>query len=388
MSRAARLAQRALPLLGQAVRRQWCSAAALAVVFRGELAEVHCGRTSRTRQVRCGQQWRWEPCPGTPIDEHSRFDLASLTKPMATATLLAQSAAKGLLSLEDRLDRWLPDALGQPAAAVTLGQLLSHCSGLPAWHDFFAETTELAGSARAQQVRSLVLSTALERPPGQQAVYSDLGFLLLGWVLQEALAMPLDQAFHVAIAKKLGLHSGFLPMAADGPAHPQPFRSEALVSTEVWPPRCPAGLPLCGVVHDDNAAALRGVAGHAGLFSCATDVGRWAQQWLLAAAGHTNDLGLDPALVGQWTATPGAPRTTWRHGWDTPSRPSSSAGSLVPEGAFGHLGFAGTSVWLAPAQQAAVVLLTNRVHPLRQAVEGIRQLRPAVHDILWADLRG
>lgn len=388
MNRAAGLAQRALPLLGQAVNQQWCSAAALAVVFRGEIAEVHCGRTSRTRQVRCGQGWRWEPCPGTPIDPNSRFDLASLTKPMATSTLLAQSVGKGLLRLEDRLDRWLPDALGKPAGAVTLGQLASHSAGLPAWRDFFAETKHLAGSARATAVRSLVLATALERPPGQQAIYSDLGFLLLGWVLEQTLAQPLAQAFDGAVAQKLSLAAGFLPIAADLPPRPRHCQAEALVSTEVWPPRCPEGLPLCGQVHDDNTAALQGVAGHAGLFSSAIDVGRWAQQWLLAAAGQPNTLGLEPAVVAQWTATAGAPQTTWRHGWDTPSRPTSSAGSRVPQGAFGHLGFAGTSVWLAPAQQAAVVLLTNRVHPARESVHGIRQLRPAVHDILWDALDG
>lgn len=388
MSAAARLLERARPLLGQAISRQWCSAAALAIVFQGELAEIHCGRTSRTRQVRCGGKWRWEPCPGTPLDAQSRFDLASLTKPMATSTLMALCAHKGLLQLDDRLDHWLEDAQGKPAAAVTLGQLISHAGGLPAWYDFYAATRPLTGRERASAVRALVLNTELERPPGAAAVYSDLGFMLLGWVVEQALGSPLAQAFERDIADKLGLSAGFLAGATDPQPEGEPMPAEAVVSTEVWPPRCPTGLPLCAQVHDDNAAALQGIAGHAGLFASALDVGRWADQWLQAAAGKVNLLGLDPGLARQWIGSAGAPDTTWRHGWDTPSRPASSAGARVPEGAFGHLGFVGTSVWLAPTQQAAVVLLTNRVHPSRDAIHGIRQLRPAIHDTLWEGLDG
>ena len=383
MNPAARLLERAKPLLGQAVHQQCCSAAAMALVYQGEIAEIHYGRTSRTRQVRCGGQWRWEACPGTPIDAHTRFDLASLTKPMATSTLLALTVAKGLLRLEDRLDHWLVNARDKPVAGVTLGQLLSHAAGLPAWRDYFAETTHLEGPERAQAVRAMVLNTDLDREAGTAAVYSDLGFLLLGWVLEQALGTSLAQAFDHYIGHRLGLEAGFLPTWPALPPSPNRSHQEAFVRTEVWLPRCPGGLPLDAQVHDDNAAALQGVAGHAGLFASALDVGRWAEQWLRAAAGKANPLGLEAALAERWVTSAGAPATTWRHGWDTPSRPTSSAGVRVPEGAFGHLGFVGTSVWLAPVQQMAVVLLTNRVHPSRQPVQAIRQLRSAVHDTLW-----
>lgn len=361
-------------LLSAAVAERVASAAALAVVDLDRVEVFSAGRTSQWRRV--GAQGRWEPCPGTPIHNHSRFDLASLTKPMATSTLLALACAKGLLSLEDPLERWLPGSKSLALGAVPLRLLASHASGLPAWVDFFAATQGLHGRQRAQAVRQQVIGTPLEREPGRQAVYSDLGYMLLGWTLEAAWQAPLDQLFDRQIALPLGLSAGFRPPA-----------TEAVVCTEIWPPRCADGLPLRAEVHDDNAAALEGVAGHAGLFASAADVGRWAQQWLRAACGQANDLALDPQLVAHWIHSAGAPETTWRCGWDTPSRPSSSAGARAPQGAFGHLGFAGTSVWLAPDQRLAVALLTNRVHPSRDHVSGIRQLRPAVHDALWPNGR-
>ena len=362
--------QRARALLSAAVADRVASAAALAVVNLDRVEVFSVGRTSQWRRV--GAQGRWEPCPGTPVHHHSRFDLASLTKPMATSTLLALACAKGLLSLEDPLERWLPESRGLPLGAVPLRLLASHASGLPAWVDFFAATRGMQGRERALALRNLVIATPLVGVAGRQAVYSDLGYLLLGWTLEAAWQAPLDQLFDRHVALPLGLSAGFKPPA-----------TEAVVCTEIWPPRCADGLPLRAEVHDDNAAALEGVAGHAGLFASAADVGRWAQQWLRAACGQANDLQLDPQLATRWIHSAGAAETTWRCGWDTPSRPTSSAGERAPQGAFGHLGFAGTSVWLAPEQRLAVVLLTNRVHPSRDHVSGIRQLRPAVHDALW-----
>lgn len=360
----------ARPLLSAAVAREVATAAAVAVISPGEVAVAAVGRTSRWRQIGAGG--RRAPCPGTPIDPHSRFDLASLTKPMATSTLLAQACGQGALSLDDPVARWLPDAAGTPTAAVPLRALACHAAGLPAWIDFYAATQELPAAARAQAVRGQVLATPLQRGVGEQAVYSDLGYMLLGWVLEAALGAPLDRLFDRGVAAPLGLSAGFRPAA-----------SAAVIATEIWPPRCADGLPLRGEVHDDNAAALGGVAGHAGLFASAVDVGRWAQQWLRAACGQANALALDPALVQRWLQLRGAADTNWRCGWDTPSAEGSSAGARAPKDAFGHLGFAGTSVWLAPSRQLGVVLLTNRVHPSRAAVEGIRALRPALHDAIW-----
>ena len=207
-------------------------------------------------------------------------------------------------------------------------------------------------------------------------------------MLQTVLEQPLDLAFAERVAAPLGLQAHFRPVAtaAAVPSH-------AVVSSEIWPRRCQAGQPLQGVVHDDNAAALGGVAGHAGLFGSVQDVLRWAVTWLDACnpLRPTPALPLSRAVCQRLITTALAPAATWRCGWDTPSQPGSLAGALVPADAFGHLGFTGTSVWLSPARQTAVVLLTNRVHPTREAVEppppahaSIRWLRPAVADAVWA----
>ncbi|MBI5610823.1 MAG: beta-lactamase family protein [Deltaproteobacteria bacterium] len=353
------------------------SAAALAAIASdGPWPSLSVGRTSSVAlrpSPRGPVPLDW---PGAPIDVDTPFDLASLTKPMATTTLLALAVTQGRLSLEDPLQRWLPDAQGTALADLPLRLLLGHGSGLPAWHDFFADSVAAdSPTARAAQVRRAVLATPLTAPPGSAAVYSDLGFMLLGWVLEVAGGAPLELQFAEQVAGPLGIAARFVR-----PGH---CWSAAVVRTEVWAPRCGDGRPLSGQVHDDNCAALGGVAGHAGLFGSLRDVATWARVWLRAARGLANDLGLPPALVREWLGSAAAPATTWRLGFDTPSRPTSSAGQRAPDDAFGHLGFTGTSVWMSPGADLAVVLLTNRVHPSRDAVAEIRALRPAVGDALW-----
>lgn len=354
-----------LALLERAVDEQVCSAAALAIQGPSGRTLHHVGRTARV------------PVPGEPIGPETQFDLASLTKPLSTLTILTQLLGEGRLALTDRLDRHLPESQGLPLGTATLGHLLSHASGAPAWLDFHATTR--AGPGRRADVLAQVLATPLESVPGTHATYSDLGYILLGALLETVLEQPLDVLYHQRVARPLDLRATYRRLS-------QPLDSEGIVSTEVWPPRCPDGLPLQGQVHDDNAAALDGVAGHAGLFASAQDVLSQGQAWLVALLGNPGPLRLDPRLVRWLTATAGAPRTTWRHGWDTPTRPGSTAGDRVPDGVFGHLGFTGTSLWLAPHQRTVVVLLTNRVHPSRAPTEGIRALRRAVHDAVWTSV--
>lgn len=343
------------------------SAAALAVSAPGLRWSHATGTTRRWRRDLDGQL---QPFAGMAIDAGSRFDLASLTKPLATFTLLVRALDRGLVRLDDRLDLHLPAARGTAMAAATVGQLASHSSGAPAWHDFYAQTR--GSPTQVADLRAAVLATP-RGPAGQQAVYSDLGYLALGWLLEAVEGEPLDRQFDRQIAQPLGLTAGYRPRQPD-----------TVVATEIWPPRCADGRPLQGVVHDDNAAGLDGVAGHAGLFGSIADVLRLGEAWLAALSGRENELRLPPALVGELLSRPGAPGTSWRHGWDTPTIPGSTAGDLVPADARGHLGFTGTSLWLAPSRQAVVVLLTNRVHPDRgSSTDGIRALRRQVHDAVW-----
>ena len=359
-------------ILADAVASGVGSAAALAWQHHGDRDVIALGTTALP------------PWPNVPVTTATPFDLASLTKPMVTLTLLVPELARGRLALGDRLDAHLPAARNTPRGAATIGQLLSHTSGAPAWLDFFALTRGLALADRPLAVQRLVLATPNAADPQLHAVYSDLGYMALGWLLEHVLDRPLDVLFRERIAAPLGLHAGFRRIS-----HPE-TAALAAVATEIWPPRGHPNRPLQGVVHDDNCAALDGVAGHAGLFGAIEDVAIWADCWLAAvtetAKATAGPLNLPTALCRKLVAEPGCAGTSWRHGWDTPSQPGSSAGELAPTDAFGHLGFTGTSVWLSPSQAAFAVLLTNRVYPTRDAVAGIRALRPRIHDALWASM--
>ncbi len=283
-------------------------------------------------------------------DPATLFDIASLTKPLSTATLAMMAIEEGALALDDR-----------PRPDVTVEQLLTHSSGLPAW--------KRLGDSRAEVLRA-VAAEPLESPPGAVARYSDLGFILLGAAVEHALGEPLDAAFGRRIAQPLGVGTAFGPR---DPAACAPTEGE-----------------LRGIVHDENARALGGVAGHAGLFSTARDVSRIVHA--LVAAWHgvrstSTPRLLSPARVRQQWTPSGVPGSTWCLGWDRPAATGSSAGERWPKDGIGHLGFTGCSVWIDPAQARWVVLLSNRVHPTR-ANEEIKQLRPVLHDAIVAALDG
>lgn len=362
----------AVDILNEYLQAGVGSAAALAWQHDGDRALLALGQTALA------------PWPRELVTPDSRFDLASLTKPMATLTLLVRELGAGTIALGDRLDAHLPVARGTIRGAATIGQLLSHTSGAPAWQDFFAASRESPQPERAAMVRAAVLNQANEYAAGTKAIYSDLGYMALGWLLEHRLEQPLDELFQARIAAPLGLQAGYRRLSG------RLAGAEHIVATEVWQPRGADEVPLQGVVHDDNCAALDGVAGHAGLFGSVADVAAWADCWLAAVREtrrpSASPLELPTALCRALIATPGCADTSWRHGWDTPSRPGSSAGENAPLDAFGHLGFTGTSVWFSPSSAAFAVLLTNRVHPSRVPVAGIRALRPRVHDALWQTL--
>ncbi len=283
-------------------------------------------------------------------DPETLFDIASLTKPLSTALLTMMAIEEGALALDDR-----------PRDDVTVEQLLTHASGLPAWKQL--------GATRAEVLRA-VAAEPLESPPGAIARYSDLGFILLGATVENALGEPLDAAFARRIAAPLGIGTRFLP--------PDPARC------------APTEGELRGVVHDENARAMGGVAGHAGLFSTARDVSRIVHAlvaaWHAVRSTSTPRLLAPPRVRQMWTPSTVA-GSTWCLGWDRPSATGSSAGERWPKDGVGHLGFTGCSIWIDPPRARWVVLLTNRVHPTR-ANEAIKQLRPAIHDAIVAALDG
>ncbi len=298
------------------------------------------------------------PDRGPAIDEHALFDLASVTKPMATAALAMVLHGDGRLDLGAPVRRWLAGA----QTTGTVGELLGHAAGCRAHVEFFRE---LRASPPADPRGALVAMASAEpcEPPGREAIYSDLGYIQLAAVLERVAGSALEDAFATLIGKPLGLSARFASTEV-----PDAVATELDVR----------GL-VCGRVHDENAYYGGGACGHAGLFATIGDVATFAAAMVNAA--HP----LRPEVIARFTTTAAAPGTSWRLGWDTPSATPgvSHAGERWPRiGAIGHLGFTGTSLWLDLPRRRWVALLTNRVHPTREGgtAEATKALRRAIGD--------
>lgn len=302
------------------------------------------------------------------------FDIASLTKVMVTTPLVLMAHRDGVLRLDDPLRRFYP--AGPGVGAVTLRQLLSHSGGFADWLPLYAKLG-LDGTARQRRQRAtaLILREPLAYAPGQKSVYSDLGFIVLGDILETCYGQSLDILFEHRVTRPLGLHRvAYRPPDVLSEDEDNP---SAFAATE----RCDwRGRVLSGEVHDANAWIMGGVAAHAGLFATAAGVWAFVHGMLEAAAGRRD--WLTPALLRQsWQRQATPPGTTRALGWDTPTPGRSSAGAFFSVNTIGHLGFTGCSVWVDLEQRVSVVLCTNRVHPSRQA-DGIARLRPRVHDLV------
>jgi len=323
----------------------------------------------------------------TPMGPDTVFDLASLTKPLATTLALMLLVRDGRLRLDDRVARFLPNFGVYGKTPLTVRQLLAHCSGLPAWRPYWKEIARLGKHGRPNFVASngardmmleLIHRERLEYPPGTKSVYSDLGFMLLGEIVELLSHTTLDRFCRDRIFRPLGLQStGFVDLQRLRMQKVVPI-ADKIAPTE----RCPwRQKVLCGEVHDDNAYAAGGVVGHSGLFASALDVHRLMQR---LRACHLGEDDLVPAAIMRefWRVDASVPESTWALGWDTPSATGSSAGSRVSARAVGHLGFTGTSLWYDLQRDAWVIFLTNRVHPNRNN-DRIREVRPRVHDAVW-----
>ena len=301
-----------------------------------------------------------------PTETDTVFDLASLTKVLATTPMVMQLVERGQLGLDDpvadRLARWR----GADRRSVTIRDLLSHSSGLPAWAALFREHRGRMAIERA------ICETPLEYAPRSKSVYSDLGFMLLGFIVEDAGSASLDERFATLMAQ-IGLPDRlqFTPPA-------QWRQVTAPTEHDSWRERL-----LLGEVHDENAAALDGVAAHSGLFGSVGAVGSYARHLLQVLDGRTGAFSSQTLrwFIARRDDIPGSSRAL---GWDT-MLPTSSCGSHMSPRAFGHTGFTGTSLWIDPDSAIYVVLLTNRVHPTR-ANEAIRGVRPAFHDAVMTDL--
>ena len=295
-----------------------------------------------------------------PVDASTVYDLASVTKVVSLTTALMLAVNEGMIELDVPISRYIKEFSRDGKERVTVRMLLAHASGLPAWRPLFRETEN-----RAEAI-GLAVKTPLESPPGTREVYSDLGLIILTHAIEIVYGERLDTLLGRRVLGPLGMHSvRFLP---------QPEEQHRIAPTELQPWR---GRVLRGEVHDENAARMGGVSGHAGLFGSAPDLLTFAE-WVLdgwtegpadertgSSIGSSEHPSVRPSVIREFTRrqtlVPGSSRAL---GWDTPT-PGGSAGRLLSPSSVGHTGFTGTSIWVDPARQLAIVLLSNRVNPTR-----------------------
>lgn len=286
----------------------------------------------------------WSPSP-VP-DGRTLWDMASLTKVVALTSAMMQLVAAGRVDLDAPVQRYLPAWNGPHKELVTVRHLLTHSSGLPAWRPIYKEATDTASAMR------LVYETPLDTLPGVRMVYSDLGAILLGEVVRAVTGQRLDAYVAAHVFGPLGMRdTRYLPPESERPR---------VAPTEIDPWR---QRHLRGEVHDENAAALGGVSAHAGLFSTGDDLARLARTYL---NGGTLDgvRVFDAATIRRFTTVQDSAFSNRALGWETPTG-NNSAGHVLTRPAFGHTGFTGTSIWIDPARDLFIVLLTNRVNPTR-----------------------
>ncbi len=310
-----------------------------------------------------------EMSPGT------LFDIASLTKPIATATCLMVLMEKGSLSLEDKACEFLPEFDHPEKNGITLRHLLTHTSGLPDWADLYS-----GGEGREDALRKLY-NIPLLYPTGTRMVYSDLGFLLLGEIIRRVGGQSLAEFFHQNVSHPLQMGStAFNPLGLgwDIPVAPTQY--------------CPIRKQLLrGVVHDENCYEFGGDGGNAGLFSTAPDLYRFCR--MILSKGELDGVRiLNPRTVELMTANHNPLKLPPRGlGWDIKGRGFGymSCGELMAAGAIGHTGFTGTSVWMEPEGMLTVILLTNRVHIAREKNQpDMISFRPRLHNLIVSLIEG
>ena len=346
---------RAFAILRDAVEEQAFPGAALAVGYQGKLTASHgFGRFTYDSDA-------------PPIKRETVFDIASVTKALATTTMAMILFERGWLKLEAPVAQLLPEfvSLSPPhqrpkREAVTVRMLLAHSSGLPAYEKLFEYAHD-----RKQLLRA-AMTTPLASAPGTRADYSDIGFILLGEILERIAGEPLDQFAQREIFDRLGMaRTWFIPPLELRQQIP-PTEDDRTFRKRI----------IQGEVNDENAWVMGGISGHAGVFASAPDLALFAECLLNGGAPL-----LRPATTALFTRREESPHGTSRAlGWDTPSQPSSS-GTQFSASSYGHLGFTGTSLWIDPKRHLSVTLLTNRTWPDRRS-QRIKEIRPLVHDAI------
>jgi CubicO group peptidase (beta-lactamase class C family) len=306
-------------------------------------AAVVIGRRGAAVLQRGYGRLTWSPSSPAVSADQSIYDLASLTKVVGTTTAAMILYDEGRLNLDARVSTYLPEFSGGAKDQVTVRQILTHHSGLPAGKELWRMALSRA------EARRIVIGAELQCAPGSCYLYSDLGADIMGWIVEAISGQGLDRFLAERVFEPLGMTETLFnpPIALAGRIAP----------TEVKPPR---GYPLRGEVHDENAFALGGVAGHAGLFSTAADLAVFAEM-MLNGGEYAGVRIVSDSTVARFTARTAGTRAL---GWDT-AEGQGGSGDFLGSRAYGHTGYTGTSMWIDPDRDMFVVLLTNRVHAAR-----------------------
>jgi beta-glucosidase-like glycosyl hydrolase/CubicO group peptidase (beta-lactamase class C family) len=352
----------AYDLLDRAVADDAFPGGVLAVGLRGQLALHAFGKLSRDAKA-------------PAVTTETIYDLASLTKPIVTTTSVMMLAEQNRVDLDAPVERYLPEwsaaAKRDPNPAwrsrVTVRMLLLHDSGLPGIREYFKDTKG------RDAIVARAMGEPLVREPGKQVEYSDPGFILLGAIVERLTGKPLDAFARSTIFAPLEMKRSFFNPPSDIRMQIAPTEFDVAFRKRL----------IRGEVHDENAWAMGGVAGHAGLFSTASDIATFAQM-ILDGGIYAHHRLLARATIEKFTTRQQIGESARTLGWDAPVQPSSS-GPYFSSASFGHTGFTGTSIWIDPQRELFVILLTNRVNPTR-ANEKIRKVRPALHDAIFESL--
>lgn len=321
------------------------------------------------------------------------FDVAGLTGLVVTTSLLMKFVEGGKLKLEDRASRFIQGFSVSGKSAITIEHLLAHASGLPAWAPFYEELVKANGANRigiltSRGARDYIYNALSRLPtkfePGTKQLYSDLGLILLGSLIESLSGLTLDRAAQKFLLQPLGMKSSSyveLAMIKRRGIHPVKDR---IAPTEECPWRRRV---LCGEVHDDNAWAMGGIAGHSGLFTTASDLHLFASEILKAFRGQSEFLKRDTVMRFFAGPTAFEAEGGYRLGWESPNRENYMTESGLSELAVGQCGFTGCSLWLEPTMGVDIILMTNRIHPSRSNKE-IRSFRPKLHIAILEALSG
>ena len=328
-------------------------------------AVVVIGRRDSILYSRGYGHFTWNPASRVPDPDSTLWDIASITKVVATAASAMRLVDQGTLDLDARLGRYLPRFSGGLKNQVTVRMLLDHTSGLKSYVPIYKH----AGRSRSRMI-SLLYAQPLVRPPGDSAQYSDLNAMLLGLVIESVAKTTLDRFADTAVFDPLGMEQTRFSL----PARLKPRTAPS----GIW-----RGQPVPGDVNDQNAAAFGGVAGHAGVFSTGMDLARFAQVWLRNGMGPGGPW-VSPVTLRQFL-TRGPRSGTRLLGWDSPElngEEPSIFGTLISKSAYGHTGFTGTEVWVDPTHDLFLVFLTNRAFDpkARDSLKGLKAVRTELSD--------